>query len=169
MKAVDAGKGIMADEYAKHIGKDDGWTGAPRESIWIEQERSFRIHEEKRCDLKIMIRLKEGQVLPQISKESTRTSYGTQVRVPGMRLYRVKRRRRREAYLSEKKEWVVWAKPGDPAPARRIPKWRPICCENYRKQCGCFMCGRCNQNPDQPVCKGCHTPHMLYECPNNLV
>ena len=73
-----------------------------------------------------------------------------------MRLYKVERRGGREGY-AKAREWVGWARPGDPAPRRRIPNWVPICYEKYCKQCGFY---ECNQNPVQPVCEDCHAPHL---------
>lgn len=69
---MKAGKNTTAEEYAKRITKDNGWTRATSESIWIGQERGFRINEGKRCYVKITIRLKGEQALPKLSKESTK-------------------------------------------------------------------------------------------------
>ena len=61
VKAVDAGKNTTPEEYARHISKENGCTRPPRESIWIGQQREFRINEGTRCDLKITIRLKKDK------------------------------------------------------------------------------------------------------------
>ena len=118
--------------------------------------------------MKMTIRLKEDQVLPKISKESIRVSYGRSERIQGVILHMVERRGGREGYSNEKGEWVGWAKPGDLAPARRIPNWVPICCRKYCKQCGFYKCKGCHQNPVQPVCEHCHAPHLRHECPHSV-
>ena len=164
VKAVDAGKNRTAEEYAGQIARENEWTRAPRESFWIGQKRDFSINEEKRCDLKTTIRLKEGETLPDTSKESTRTVYGKKMRVSGLRIYKVERRSAREGYDNGNGEWVGWARPGDPGRASRIPNWISICYEEYCKQCGFYKCRRCSQNQVQPVCEDCHAPHLRHEC-----
>ena len=168
VKAVDAGKNRTAEEYARQIAKDNGWTRAPRESFWIGQKRGFNIIEGKRCDLKVTIRLNEGQTVPVTSKESMRTLYGKQVRIPGLRIYKVERRGGSQGYDNWKGEWVRWARPGETGPARRIPNWIPICHEKYCKQCDFYKYRVCNQNPVQLVCEDCHAPHFRHECPHSV-
>ena len=129
VKAVDAGKNTTAEDYANRIVGDNSWicARAPREAIWLGQERGFSINEGKRCDRKITIRTKEA--IPETSNASERWSFGSKVIKPGMRLYREERRGNREGYQNEEGQWVAWAKPGDPPPQRRIPDWKLLCYE----------------------------------------
>lgn len=53
-KAVDSATNTTAEEYARQIKKENGWMRALRESIWIGQQRGFRINEGKRGDLKTL-------------------------------------------------------------------------------------------------------------------
>ena len=127
VKAVDAWNSSIVEDYANRTARDNAWTRAPREAIWIGQECDFTISEEERCDLKLTIRVKEGKALPDRSKDSERWSYGDKVRIPGVKLYKVERRGKREGYQDVEGYWVAWAKQQDPQPQRRIPNWQPIC------------------------------------------
>ena len=80
-----------------------------------------------------------------------------------MKIYKVEWRGRREGYTNEN-QWVGWAKPGDPATQRRYPNWKPICYEQYCKNCGFYKCSGCDQNPTNLVCEDCQAPHYAHEC-----
>ena len=137
VKAIDGGKNMLAEECDNKITKDNRWTRASREALWIGQERGFSVNEGKRCDMKMTIGLKKEESLPSKSKESWKWSFGKKVQVQGRELYKVERRARGEGYTNKEGQWVVWVKPGDPELRNTtIPQWAPICYLKNCKNCG---------------------------------
>ena len=114
--------------------------------------------------MKLTIRMKEGETLPERSKDSERWSFGNRIRATGMQLYK---NGGREGYQNKEGQCVSWVRPGDAQPRRRFPRWEPICYQKNCKNCGFWECKGCQQNPTNPVCKNCHAPHMEHECPKS--
>ena len=126
------------------MARDNQWVKTPGEALWIGQEIGVTINEGKRYDLKLTIRLKEGETSQR--GFGTATNGYTETRSQYEELKVVERREKRDVYEQRRTVSGIseTRRPRSTEEAPN-PNWQPICYEKYCK------CTGCNQNPTQPL------------------